>query len=668
MNKIGFATNSKLIKQFIKKWCLKNYKPFVELKSLHNIDFNQFRYLIIDPLITTKTEWKKFISRYKRQGYLVPLLIVYEYLEKFIDFDAEIPRNIDVVWCRFPYDEFDFIEERLSALGDSWKIYSTKVKRHMAEYKKERLQICEDGVFKQNKKPYKHILPENLEKLNIIETFRKEFWDYSFMNEDIKLHTGFHHLNSSQALCFNLFYPLINEFVISYQYRNYDFIKCFLNIILKDFYYHYKGMTDINFLNPAQLNFEKILDKKEQTNFDFYLEYKNNIKILFEIKYTEESFGTAKNSKSHEDKFNKIYKPRLINKIQPEYCSFNENFRKNYQIIRNLSYIDDKTYVVFLYPNKNENIKNKNKTIIEDIILPKYRNHIKILYLEDMVEHLLNGKYSSAKIHTHYQMFKEKYLLDEDVDYNYFNNLDEALYFPEIVTTLDLSHQYRTKFPMEIFTLKNLQKLDLSGNEFENIPNEIWNYEDLVELSLNISKIPKEINNLKRLKLLEIFGKDLKKIPDEISELALLETLIISNCEICKLPESIENLTSLRCIRLMNLPDLDLIDTLKKLSLLKYLEVLDLSGNELYDLPPEISLLQKLNELDLSLNNFSKIPEAIFKLIELTDLSLESNKLESIEKQITKLINLTCLDLRSNNIINLPKEIHTLPYLKHLIL
>jgi Leucine-rich repeat (LRR) protein len=618
--------------------------------------------------MTTKTEWKKFISRYKRQGYLVPLLIVYEDLERYLDFEAEVPFNAEVTWCNEQNDGGEFIEERLSAFGDSWKIYSTKVKRHMAEYKKERLQIIEDGIFKQNKKHYKHILPENLKELNIIETFRKEFWEYSFMNEDIKLHRDFHHLNSSQAMCFNLFFPLINEYVISHQHRNYDFVKCFLDCILEDFIYHFKGLTDIDFLIPIQFNFEKVLDKKEQTNFDFFLEFKNNVKILFEIKYTEERYGTAKNSKSHEDKFNKIYKPKLIDKIQPEYCSFNENFRKNYQIIRNLSYIDDKTYVVFLYPRKNENIKNRSKIIMEEIILPKYQNHIKILFLEDIVENLIGGKYSSAKIHTHYQMFKEKYLLDEDVDYNNFNNLDEALYFPEIITTLDLSYQFRTKFPMEIFTLKNLQKLNLSENEFENIPEEIWNLEDLVELSLNISKIPKEIKNLKRLRRLEISGKCLRKIPDEISKLSNLETLIICNCEICKLPQSIGKLTSLRYVGLMNLPDLDLIDTFNKLSSLLILKILDLSGNELYDLPPEISSLKNLTELDLSLNNFSKIPNAIFKLSELTSLNLEYNKLETVEKQITKLSNLTSLNLISNNIKQLPKEINTLPDLQYLIL
>ena len=119
MKKIGFATNSIFIKQFVKNLCLKNYKPFSEIKSLHDINFTKFRYLIIDPLITTKTDWNKFISQYKKQDYLVPLLIVYEDLNKYIEFDAGIPHNAEVIWCNEQNDCKEFIEERLSALDDS---------------------------------------------------------------------------------------------------------------------------------------------------------------------------------------------------------------------------------------------------------------------------------------------------------------------------------------------------------------------------------------------------------------------------------------------------------------------------------------------------------------------------------------------------------------------
>lgn len=119
MKKIGFATNNKFTKQFIKDWCLKHYKPFIEIQSLGNIDFNEFRYLIIDPLRTSKTEWKKFILLYKRQKYTVPLLIVYEDLDRYIDFDAEVPLNAEVTWCNEQNDGGEIIEERLSVL---WNI------------------------------------------------------------------------------------------------------------------------------------------------------------------------------------------------------------------------------------------------------------------------------------------------------------------------------------------------------------------------------------------------------------------------------------------------------------------------------------------------------------------------------------------------------------------
>ena len=57
---------------------------------------------------------------------------------------------------------------------------------------------------------YPHILPKEKKDLNIIEGIRNDFWPY-LNKTDIKLHQYFHHLNSSQALCFNLFFPLIKN-------------------------------------------------------------------------------------------------------------------------------------------------------------------------------------------------------------------------------------------------------------------------------------------------------------------------------------------------------------------------------------------------------------------------------------------------------------------------
>ena len=56
--------------------------------------------------------------------------------------------------------------------------YQRDIKKHMEQYKLERLGVKENGIWKKNGKDYPHILPEALWKLNILETYRKEFWTY----------------------------------------------------------------------------------------------------------------------------------------------------------------------------------------------------------------------------------------------------------------------------------------------------------------------------------------------------------------------------------------------------------------------------------------------------------------------------------------------------------
>jgi hypothetical protein len=90
------------------------------------------------------------------------------------------------------------------------KDYSTALKQHLSQYKVSRIQVTENGIWRRNKKPYSHILPFKHQELNLLETFRQPFWDY-FAKAGIKLQRDFHHLNSSQAICFNLFFPFMSD-------------------------------------------------------------------------------------------------------------------------------------------------------------------------------------------------------------------------------------------------------------------------------------------------------------------------------------------------------------------------------------------------------------------------------------------------------------------------
>jgi hypothetical protein len=79
------------------------------------------------------------------------------------------------------------------------------VKEHLSQYKNNVLHISVNGKYKDGE--YGHILPKENKSLNILPS---SFYDEIIGEIDkVKLHQFFPHLNSSQALCFNLFYPLL---------------------------------------------------------------------------------------------------------------------------------------------------------------------------------------------------------------------------------------------------------------------------------------------------------------------------------------------------------------------------------------------------------------------------------------------------------------------------
>ena len=234
---------------------------------------------------------------------------------------------------------------------------------------------------------YDHILPiDDIEK-NIISSIRTDFWSYK-KDANIKLHQYFHHLNSSQALCFNLFFPLFY----------YD--KELLNYVLSD-------LMEIKNGKIIKCEFEKIIDSKEFTNFDFYIEHEDNRRTLFEIKYTEKKFVTTTGSNGHSSKYEKIYKPKLEMILKPEFLNQDFVF-SNYQIVRNLSYLNENTTIVFLFPKANTDLQNTEK-LISEIILSKYLEQVKIIYLEDFTAQILHNEHLKS-VHPIYVTFENIYV------------------------------------------------------------------------------------------------------------------------------------------------------------------------------------------------------------------------------------------------------------------
>jgi hypothetical protein len=276
------------------------------------------------------------------------------------------------------------------------KVFRAHVLAHLGKYKTSKLNISNPGYYRG--KIYPHILPEIDKSRNILQPYNGQLNTSKYLSK-IKLHTNFSHLNSSQAMCINFFYPLIVD-------NKLELITSILGI---------KGKVDY-----ASVAFEKesIVEKSNErkTNFDFYLKInsgsQNETQIFFEIKYTEDGFGKVKNDQGHIDKYNRTYEAALVKSTWIE-DSFKEmtNFFKHYQIMRNLLAIDDKSYVVFIYPKDNDAVSKAAEEAKKEIVTSAGRKHLITINWETLVDRLLKTKALDKGLERYYDMdFREKYL------------------------------------------------------------------------------------------------------------------------------------------------------------------------------------------------------------------------------------------------------------------
>lgn len=279
------------------------------------------------------------------------------------------------------------------------KVTLPKILKNLSKYKTEVIKEYQNGIYKHPRygtvKKLPYILPriENYFKntKNILSGIRADFLNSNYKN--IKPHIYFNHLNSSQAMCINFFYPLIKNNLLN----------------------HVLSRIKINEpINYSEVEFEKdsnIENTGRKTNFDFYIKTKNNKNIYFEIKYTERSFGSAKNDVPHIKKFNADYLPKLnsVSHINKNYHS-KDKFFKNYQIMRNILNIDENSYVVIIYLKENEKLRIKCEEVKNKIILKPLTSHFLDIDWHDMFDWVYKNIHNNTYLVSHYDDFHEKYL------------------------------------------------------------------------------------------------------------------------------------------------------------------------------------------------------------------------------------------------------------------
>ena len=279
--------------------------------------------------------------------------------------------------------------------------YQAEIKKWLSDYKVKNLKELPDGKWKRNNQYYTHILPESHQFKNLLLTYREPFLNSRFKN--IKFHLDFHHLNSSQAMCINFFYPLIKE-------ERLDVITQKLNLPKESI--DYKAVC-----------FEKdseIEVNRRPTSFDFYIKtksgknisignrfYETEKNIYFEIKYTEQEFGKAKKDSEHINKYEAVYEKHNF-VLNPKYRNL-ENFLNNYQIMRNLINVGKNNFIVFIYPENNKIIKQQAERAKAEFAIPEFRENVITLTWEELIEFVELKIKNSHALKLQLTEFKEKY-------------------------------------------------------------------------------------------------------------------------------------------------------------------------------------------------------------------------------------------------------------------
>jgi len=296
--------------------------------------------------------------------------------------------------------EEDFPSQELATVSLTWayesafldcRDFRSKVMDHMKKYKEKFLRVKENVSI--NGRIYSNILPEKYYEMNFSSDVKDKLIGSKYLSS-ICWHRYSHHLNSSQVMAVNFFYPLI-------KYRELDTLLMLM------------GIEDEIVYDPSHISFSKISEIEQtlgrKTCFDFHLKLKSGKDVYVISRYTNGCYGRA----IDEDftiKYEETFKPLLEKSeiIKEEYKN-EKSFLENYNFMRSLVHLSEDSYLLVIYPRENWRIRDKALKVEEEILNEGFKEHYIPVVWEDLLD-LLIEKMSNNDVARFYEVwFKDKY-------------------------------------------------------------------------------------------------------------------------------------------------------------------------------------------------------------------------------------------------------------------
>lgn len=173
------------------------------------------------------------------------------------------------------------------------------------------------------------------------------------------------------------------------------------------------GSMGLSLAPPVEAQFESESTLEvalRRTSFDFHLSSAQGQQVFVEVKYTEDGFGAAKNDEEHQRKFEETYVPLIKHAAcLTQGCDDRAFFLRNYQILRNLVHITERSDVIFLFPRSNSKVARQAAHARDSLLLESMRHRLHIVFLEDIVAYLTD-QCGNGNLGSYYRAFQDKYL------------------------------------------------------------------------------------------------------------------------------------------------------------------------------------------------------------------------------------------------------------------
>lgn len=267
--------------------------------------------------------------------------------------------------------------------------YQDRLKEHLTNYKHSVLGISELGKYTHKGKEleYEHILPLRNADSNL---FPRVLPLEQARGLRAQRHKYFCHLNSSQALAYNLFLPFFSG--------GPEDSAALLRALGQD------GTV-------ASWELEAIPMPEEESNLDALWTSNTGLTTVCEVKLSEGEFGTADNDDRHRRKLAEIYRPVLARIVAPELLTEPAFFR-SYQVLRNVWHMVriPSSALLFLMPKANEGLWSALPPILGKLSQDT-QARIRLVAIEDVLAALAADRACPAELRAYAADLASKYVV-----------------------------------------------------------------------------------------------------------------------------------------------------------------------------------------------------------------------------------------------------------------